>query len=78
MRKYIAEFLGTFWLVFCGCGSAIFAATFPDYGIGFVGVSLAFGIALMTMVYTIGEISGCHLNPAVSFGMVAAGTMDFI
>jgi len=75
MKKYIVEFLGTFWLVFCGCGSAIFAATFPKYGIGFVGVSLAFGLSLLTMVYSIGKISGCHLNPAVSFGMVAAGRM---
>ena len=78
MKKYFVEFIGTFWLVFCGCGSALFAATFPNYGIGFVGVSLAFGIALMSMIYAIGKISGCHLNPAVSFGMVAAGTMDFV
>ena len=76
MKKYIVELIGTFWLVFCGCGSALFAATFPDYGIGFVGVSLAFGLSLLTMVYTIGSISGCHLNPAVSFAMVSAGRMS--
>ena len=76
MKKYIVELIGTFWLVFCGCGSALFAATFPDYGIGFVGVSLAFGLSLLTMVYTIGSISGCHLNPAVSFAMVSASRMS--
>ncbi|MCK6607397.1 MAG: aquaporin Z [Flavobacterium sp.] len=76
MKKYIVELIGTFWLVFCGCGSALFAATFPDYGIGFVGVSLAFGLSLLTMIYTIGTISGCHLNPAVSFAMVSANRMS--
>lgn len=78
MKKYIVELIGTFWLVFCGCGSALFAATFPEYGIGYLGVSLAFGFSLLTMVYTIGPISGCHLNPAVSFAMVSASRMSLI
>ena len=73
MKKILAEFFGTFWLVFGGCGSAIFAAGFPELGIGFVGVSFAFGLTVLTMAYAVGHISGGHFNPAVSLGLWAGG-----
>ncbi len=73
MKKLFAEFFGTFWLVFGGCGAAVLAAAFPELGIGFVGVSLAFGLTVLTMAYTVGHISGGHFNPAVSLGLAVGG-----
>lgn len=77
MKKYAAEFFGTFWLVFGGCGSAVLAAAFPQLGIGFAGVALAFGLTVLTMAYAVGHVSGAHFNPAVSVGMAAAGRMSW-
>ena len=77
IKKLSAEFFGTFWLVFGGCGSAVLAAAFPQLGIGFVGVSLAFGLTVLTMAYAVGHISGGHFNPAVTLGLFAGGRISF-
>ncbi|GAA0598057.1 aquaporin Z [Paenochrobactrum glaciei] len=76
LNKLTAEFIGTFWLVFGGCGSAILAATFPELGIGFLGVAFAFGLSVLTMAYAVGHISGGHFNPAVSLGLLIGGRMQ--
>ena len=76
MKKYFAEFFGTFWLVFGGCGSAVLAAAYPELGIGFTGVALAFGLTVLTMAYAVGHISGGHFNPAVSVGLFIGGRFN--
>lgn len=77
-RKLLAEFIGTFWLVFGGCGAALIAAGFPSVGIGFMGVAFAFGLTVVTMAYAVGPISGGHFNPAVSFGLAIAGRLEWV
>lgn len=76
MKKYFSECLGTFWLVLCGCGSALLAATFPEVGIGLLGVSLSFGLTVLTMAYAVGHISGAHFNPAVTIGLWICGRVE--